>query len=252
MAKIPFGKKAIKSLNNIIDTLFNSLKLRFLGPEYAKDKGNKAIVITSSYKPELTLSGIYKQAATEESTKPDPEVLAGLISIAEGYLDSQKEKTKAKVVKTVIDAVAKEENPKAVIARELAQVMGEVNTEVKRIAENEVNTAKNIGILEGITKISAITGVDDPTVAFLGPLDNETCEECKRVLWLPDQITPKVFKLSEVSHGYHKRGTDVPSMSGCHPACRSTLTMISRGFGFKNGQIAYISLDHDEYAAQRG
>lgn len=249
--KVPFGKKAIKALNNIIDTLFFGLKGRFLGPEYLKDKGNKSIIISSSYNPELTLSSIYKRAAIDEAAKPDPEVLAGLMSVAEGYLDSQKEKTKAKILNKITQAI-NEEFPRAVIEKELASVWEDTSNELIRIAESEANTAKNIGILEGIVKVNAISGIDDPTVAFLGPNDTDTCEECKRVLLLPDKITPRVFKLSEVSHGYHKRGTDTPSMSGMHPRCRHSIATVMPGYGFKGGSIAFIALDHDEYRAQRG
>lgn len=250
MAIIPFGKKSIKKLNNIIDTIFNALKVKFLGFDYAKDKGNRSILISANIKPELTLAGIYKQAAVDEGAKPDEEVLAGLMSIAEGYLDAEKSRTQAKILNKINEAVAGE-NPMAVVTRELGNIWTEAASNITRIVENETNTAKNIGALEGIVKINASAGIKDPQVAFIGPNDENTCEECIRVLLLPDKITPRVFLLSEVNHGYHKRGTDSPSMS-MHPRCRHSIISLLPGYGFRNGSIAFISFDHDEYKAQRG
>ena len=70
---------------------------------------------------------------------------------------------------------------------------------------------------------------------------------------LPDGVTPRVWKLSEVGAGYHKKGDLNPKIAGLHPHCRCCLTSLLNGFGFNSsGMVTYIGKGHDEFAKQRG
>ena len=80
---------------------------------------------------------------------------------------------------------------------------------------------------------------------------SHNCNECKRVHLMPDGITPKVFKLSEVSAQYHKKGENIPSYAGLHPHCRCSLVMLPQNYGFKKGKISYMTDGYDEYKTQR-
>jgi hypothetical protein len=68
---------------------------------------------------------------------------------------------------------------------------------------------------------------------------------------MPDKITPRVWKLSEIKFSYHKKGESNPSISGLHPHCRCSLTFLSPNFGFRDGQVSFMGLGHNEYLKQR-
>ena len=81
---------------------------------------------------------------------------------------------------------------------------------------------------------------------------HHNCNECLRLHMLPDGVTPKVYRMSELSMNWHKRGEDRPSCNGEHPGCRCSLQQLPPGWGFKGGYLAFISLDWDEYKDQHG
>jgi hypothetical protein len=83
-------------------------------------------------------------------------------------------------------------------------------------------------------------------------LIHHNCNECLRLHMMPDGVTPLTWKLSQLSMNYHKRGENNPSVSGEHPGCRCSIAYLPEGWGFKNGYVSFISLDHDEYKSQRG
>ena len=122
---------------------------------------------------------------------------------------------------------------------------------VKLIAEAEATKARNLGHTMEIASKSKEQGVVDPTVFFIIVRDGKTCTECLRLHMQPDGVTPRVYKMGELSMGYHKRGDDRPSACGEHPFCRCSLGQLSPGWGFKDGFVSFISMDYDEYAVQR-
>ena len=69
---------------------------------------------------------------------------------------------------------------------------------------------------------------------------------------LPDKKTPRLWKLSEIGHEYHKKGDPNPKLPGLHPNCRCKLTYLAQGFGFdKDGKVTWKGVDHDELEFQR-
>jgi hypothetical protein len=69
---------------------------------------------------------------------------------------------------------------------------------------------------------------------------------------MPDKVTPRLFKLSELSAGYYKRGDTVPSILGQHPHCRCTIFYVPKDYGFdKKGHITFIGSGHNELDKQR-
>lgn len=243
---------AIAAIHAAVGTLFGRVKRRYLGT----DSGSKKMMISN--KPSLTLPALYAGAATEDGSKPKTKTAKSLVEIATGYLDASEASTKAKVVHAVNaflrDAETKGETPNAsvVLGGELSKIWGTVTTDVKRILETEATHARNIGTLEGIIRVAAARGIEDPIVCWVGPNDEHTCAECRRLYLMPDRVTPRVWKLSEASHAYHHRGEENPKIGGLHPNCRHTMAVLMPGFGFKAGKIEYIGPDHDELTKQRG
>ncbi len=246
------SKCGVAVIHRAVQALFDRIKARILGPDYVRGRGDKNIFI--GHRPEFSIPGLYRQAAAEEGTRATESVLNGMVQIAASYLDAEREKTKAKVVKSVQDWLATSKvktDVQTVLGGELADVFKEMKSNVERIVDTEGTTARNMGTLEGITKVAGASNIEDPSVFFITVRDKDLCKECERLHLLPSG-KPRIWKLSEVSNSYHKRGQETPSIGGLHPHCRCTLTYLAPGYGFDgSGKIKYIEPGHDEYAAQR-
>ncbi len=249
------GKGAVKGIHAAVDKLYDRIKARYLGPN-AKLSQDKKIYI--GYRPHLTLQGLYNAAAGEERTRPDPDMVDSLARIAEGYLDASRAKTKAKVTSSVEqflrDAQRKgvDTDLETVLGGHLADVWGQATHDITRIMDTEANHAKNMGTLDGITKVNAAAGVEDPVVYFITVRDKERCAECTRLHLLDDEVTPRCWYLSEVGHSYHHRGEPNPKMGGLHPHCRCSLATLMPGYGFIGGALKYLGKGYNELRKQRG
>lgn len=254
--RITLSRAAVKLIGQSVDQLFHRVAARYLGPDYLKKWGNKTIAV--DYRPGLTLQELYSSAAGEERSRPDTEVMDHLARIANGYLDATREQTKARVVAHVdrfmrdAEEEGTETDLETVLGGHLYEVFGKARADVVRILDSENTHARNLGSLEGITKVSAAMGVEDPTVFFIVVNDEHLCDECRRLHLLEDNITPRVWKLSEVGSGYHKRGDPNPKIGSLHPHDRCSLAQVATGYGFRGGGIAFIAIGHDEFARQRG
>ncbi len=249
------SRGAIRAVNAAVDRVFDRIKGRVIGPDFIRARGDKQIFI--GHKPALSLPGIYRQAAAEEGSRADETMVHGLSKVAESYIDAQREATKARVLRSVNAWLAdnKKADVQTVLGGELADVWGKVMSDVTKIIDTESTAARNLGTLEGITKVSAAHDIADPTVYWVTVRDTEMCEECKRLhlIDIDGHTIPRVWKLSEVSSGYHKRGDEHPCTSGLHPHCRCTIGNLMPGYGFDDtGNVKFIKLGWDEYARQRG
>lgn len=248
MAIFKVPARVIKLIESKIGGLFDSVKGVFLGP---KSYG-KGLMI--AFDKQLSLSGMYETASREEGGIPDIQTLSTLNTTAENYLDSLKSKAVNQVIKDIEKHL--HENPKAnseTIQQSIVETWASVSNNLKMIVESETQAAKNIALIDGILRVNASSGIDDPYVIFIPVKDNLVCNECVKIHLMPDGVTPKVFKLSEVSRSYHKRGENSPSIFNLHPNCRCVMSTILPGYGFnEKGRVKYISKDHDEYKNQRG
>lgn len=243
----------IKLINKAVDELFDRLHQRVRGD---KDwTGGKKLRI--AYKKDHTLQGLFEAASREEGVTPHMDVLKPLLNIAGSYLDAVREKTKAKVVQGVQsflqEAATKgvATDVETVLGGQLADVWKETTSDIKRLVETESTVVRNTGLMDGILRTNAMLGIDDPTVFFVIVRDGNACGECMRLHVMPDGVTPRVWKMSEVGSGYHKKGQDNPKIGGLHPHCRCQLTTLMPGFGFgADGRVTYIKPGHDEYAKQ--
>lgn len=250
MAKITLGKGAVRVIHAAIDKLFDRLKARVLGGGYTDKKVRVGIV------PDLTLPGLFRQASVEERNRPNIELMESLMRTAEGYLEAQRVATKTKTVHAVESFLreaehrGEEADMSTVLGGQLSSIMESAEDGVKKIVDTEATHVRNVGTLDGILKVNTAAGVDDPTVFFIVVRDEHLCDECKRLHLLDDEVTPRVWKLSQLGHGYHKRGEENPKLGGLHPHCRCSLGTLLPGYGFKAGMVHYISPDHDEYSKQ--
>lgn len=253
MAKPPgpvIGPKAVKAIERAVDNTFDRAKARVLGNHaFAKRIG-------VGFAHELTLPGLFESAAREEGYRPDMPTLKQMLDIAGGYIDATRARTKARVVKEVTAFLSQaytsgvKTDLKTVLGGALQDVFADAAVSMRRIVDTEANNVKNVGILDGIVRINATSGVNDPIVYWVTVNDKSRCDECTRLHTL-DGTTPKLWRLGDVGHGYHKKGDANPKVGGLHPNCRCTMATLMRGYGFgSDGRVTYIGRDHDEFAKQ--
>jgi hypothetical protein len=253
VARAPtIGPGAIGKIHRAVDEVFDRVKVRVLGPQSVPKR------IYVSHAQHYSIPGIFGAASKEEGVVPNLETLQQLLQVAGGYVDSLRERTKARVVREVQAALSEahrggvETDLPTVLGGRLSRVWSDTVSGARKIIDAEVQHTKNIGLMEGALKISAAQGVDDPVVFFVVVRDGALCAECKRLHLLEDGAAPRVWKLSEVGSGYHRRGDPNPKVGGLHPHCRCQLTMLSPGYGFSAaGMVQFVGDGHDEWAAQR-
>lgn len=231
-----------------MDVLFDRLKARFLGPKTTV----KADVAFNRY---ISLPGLYEAAHLDERGIPDLEHLDRLIAIASNYLDAVRFRTKAHVASAIrarFQEARTAEEIRSLVSRDVAAILESATIEVRRIVDAESQNVRNIGVLDGIVRANITAGVEDPAVYFVVVRDDDTCEECKRLHLLDDEKTPRVWRLSELEHGKHKRGEASPKVGGLHPHCRCSLTTLLPGYGFdRNGRVVWKKQGHAELERQR-
>lgn len=246
------GKERIASR---VNDIFDRIALDFIG-ELPSLKFKKFLIISS--KPHLGLANLFVQAMNNRTPSLlEQDALKSLLESSHSYIESLKHKTTANITER-IDGLSREANlnDQPVNEDEMQAVykeeMVKAASQIKMIAETEGTKLRNMGSAMDIAHVSSHLGDKDPSVFFVCVHDNKLCPECKRLHLMPDGITPKIWKLSELSHGYHKRGGDRPSILGLHPNDRCTLTYLSNDFGFdKNGKVSYKKSGHDAYSEQK-
>ncbi len=246
--------KGKENIGNVVESIFDKIALSFIGNIPRLQNAKKIIFSTEN---NLGLAHLFIQAMqNKELNSIEKDVLKGLLTSADGYIESLKLRTKSALTERidglVREASARHEKvaPEAVLAA-ISEEMNKAKAAMQAIAEAESTKMRNLGTLMDITRVASSLGDSDPTVFFVVIKDGVACKECVRLHLMPDKATPKLWKFSELKQGYHKRGENNPSAFGEHPHCRCTLTYLSRGFGFNaEGRIAYIGDNHDHHALQ--
>lgn len=252
---IGLSSQSKEAIANVVESMFDNIALQLIG-EIPKLKNKKILTISS--KRNFGLGHLFVQAMQNRAPNPvEADVLKSLLESAYGYVESLKNRTKSNVTER-IDGIIREAGLKGRQASEsevqaiLADELKKARTHMKAIAESEATKLRNLGTMMDISRVAANLGDDDPTVFFVVVKDGSTCKECIRLHLLPDQVTPRLWKFSELKQGYHKRGEESPSAFGLHPHCRCTLTYLSYGFGFDNlGKVTYRKEDYNAYIRQR-
>jgi len=246
-----------RQIHSAIDDIFENLKVRALGPQAIKGKR-----LYVGFRRDTSIPGIFEGAAREEGIRPDLDLLDSLTRVAGNYIDGTASRAKAKVTNAIdswlreqsaVKKPATEDALREKLRESLDSIWKEMTTHVETILDTEASQARNVSLMDGIVKVNALRGIDDPVVYFVIVRDTKTCQECKRLHLLDDMKTPRVWRLSEVGHDYHQRGEDNPKIGGLHPHCRCTMVTLLPGFGFKDdGGLGFIAPGHDEYEKQRG
>lgn len=248
------GKRKIEAT---IDKVFENTASDLLG--YIPGDQKKTIVFTSK-RPTFTLADLFVKAMRDKMPNPNErDVLKGLIRIAYGFISGLKERTKSNVIARIDDHIqdAHKKGQKAdpeKITEAINIEMSKARSHMKTIAEAEGTKSRNTGAAMDISRIGASLGNDDPFVYFQMVHDASTCKYCIANHLMPDKVTPKVVRLSEISAGYlstQDRKDGKLSLAGQHPHCRCTLVILAPGWGFKSGKLNFMGLGHSEFHKQQ-
>ena len=241
------------ALKKVIEDLFDKIALGFIG-EIPELKGKKTLVI-GGYN-NFSLAHLFVQSmGNKVPNQIERDMLKKLLTNSYGFIESLKKKTKAHIADR-IDGLVREAKAKKTKLNE-SEVQAILDEEFKKakshmasIVEAESTKLRNLGSIVTISRMASEIGDDDPTVFFVVFRDNLTCKECIK-LHLTPSGEPRLWKLSELKQGYHKRGEDFPSAFGLHPHCRCTLTYLTKGFGFEQGKLKFKSSGYDHFKSQR-
>lgn len=248
---MPFklSSRLLKIIENKISSMFDSIKYKLLGPR----SGDKSLYITT-FDIEKSIPKIYEEAIRQEGGIPNIQTLNKLTDTSKNYIDSLKLKTINTMISEIEKHAAKPDFSPQELEENLVESWKQVTSNLEKIVKTETQVAKNIGLLEGIVRNNARIGIEDPTIAFICvPRDQfGPCPECTRLHLMEDEKTPRLWKLSELSRGYHKKGNPTPSILGCHPNDRCVMVTILPSFGFnEKGKTTYIKKGFDALKAQR-
>jgi intein/homing endonuclease len=214
------GKGAIKAIHSALDGLFDKLKAKFLGP---KALGEKQIRFT--YVRDMSLPGLYESGLIADGAKPNTDTLDSLLHVAGGYVDALRENAKSNVVHTIQSFIREahqrdiQTDFRTILGGQLADIWAKTSTKLETIVDTEATKVRNVSALEGILEINASRGIEDAVVYWIVVKDGALCNECRRLHLMGDGHTPRLWYMSEVKQGYHKRGEDAPAIGGLHPHC---------------------------------
>jgi hypothetical protein len=243
-----------EALNGAVEDLFDRIALQFIG-NIPKLRG-KNLVITSD--PHMGLAHLFIQAMGNKTPNElERDVLKSLLESSHGYIEALKNKTRANITER-IDGLSREATLKNTkmsqtdVQAAIAEEMQKARSHMLAIAESESTKLRNLGSMMDISRVAADIGDSDPTVFFVVIKDDTTCKECIRLHLMPDMVTPRLWKFSQLKQGYHKRGEDSASAFGLHPHCRCTLTYLAKGFGFnQNGYLEFKDQGYNAYSKQK-
>lgn len=221
MTKRILPNSAKTLINDEIGKVFERLKIRLLNPFYKPKESDNL-----KHDKFLSMPGLYFSAYQDASkdTRPTLDALKGLIKVTENYINTQEEKLKQKAFDMVEQALQNASKDKDFdyqqeLNQSLLNVFDQAQNATKTIIETELQRTKTIGLQEGTLDLLERQGITDPTVAFLTRKDNLVCQYCKEFYMLPDGVTPRVYKLSELKGGYMNKKDPSPHLAPLHPNC---------------------------------
>jgi hypothetical protein len=239
-----------RQIEKIINGLFYNLKARLLGRFFT----GPAIFfeVLDQTNPMDTLEGAYNYTyhmLYGPGARPNAKRSKILSKITGNYVEAERLKTLNRIMMGIEQASTFEE-----VKKQLDTHVEKATGYIKMLVTTEVRNIQANAEREGIEKLGASIGVDDPTVVKLGVIDGKLCHVCTDLWHLADNVkVPKAYKLSELQDGYSTHKNPIPTVNASHPHCRHVMTMISPGFGFNaSGKIDYIGYNYDVYNDQRG
>ncbi len=135
------------------------------------------------------------------------------------------------------------------IASRLRERTGDLYRDWRRVAITEMSNALNLGAADAIIDRNTEKSADQVYVYKIVHHDAATCPHCKRFYLEPDEMTPKVYSMSELMGNGSNMGKKtkewLPTIGATHPHERCELVELPDGWGFEPGsnQARYMGRD---------
>lgn len=239
-----------RQIEKIINDLFYNLKARLLGRFFTGP--SIFFEVIHNVNPMDTLEGVYNYTyhmmynGISSNKVKRPKALA---KITGNYIEAERLKTLNRIMMGIEQAESFDE-----VKLHLDDNIEKATNYVDMLVATEVRNVQVYAERDGIERLGASIGVEDPVICKLGIIDGRLCKVCTSLWHSDDNIKiPKVYKLSELKDGYSTHKNPTATFFASHPRCRHSLTMIPPNFGFSsNGNIEFKSFGWDEYEHQRG
>ena len=242
----PRAKQVRNVLRATIDNLFERTKARILGKFY---NGPKIFFqIIRDFGIDNSLEGSFRHAlmhAAGTGAKIDDEILEAHAEETESLIDA----LKSKMYKEAFHAVKINDMDK------LKEIFESATNHVETITATEFRHAQSLGEDSGLMQVAASQGIEDPTIFWVGRLDEKTCKHCLAMYHSQDNPKiPRLWKRSDLKEGYFKPklwdGNSV--YRNAHPRCRHSMTILMPSFGFNdNGNVTYKYPHYDGHADRK-
>ncbi len=242
-----------KKIKSIIERMFDNSVHDLLGTDIF---GKKKVIMFSQGKPSHEIIKLFVEAlGNRDPNKIEREALKHIIRTTQTYIESLKNKTISETLNIVNGSINKDGVSNQELFAKIKENLDKTAIHLKNIVETQTTTTRNVAKALTITKVGESNGVSDPIVFFvLNRSGSKVFKHCLNNHLLPDQITPRVFKLSEVGHEFlthADREAGKISLSGQHVSCKCQISYLPPNFGFKNGSIAWKGLGYNEIEEQR-
>jgi len=239
-----------KEITKIIEHMFNLLKVRFLGTMFTGPK--IYFEVLKDVKPSETLEGMYRYAlglTTGGDIDPDKRRMKKLASITNNYMEAEKLKTVNKVIMGIESTDSIDE-----ASDKIEKELDKTSKYIKKLMVTEARTTQAYAEKEGIERLGATVGDEDPTIVKLGVIDSKTCKICKKLWHESDLRIPKPYKLSQLKGGYCDMKHPEPTIGPTHPNCfdKDTKVLTGRGWLFFRDitpDDVFLSVDPDTETA---
>lgn len=277
MALRPSTLKKIKQLTRLF---VNYLKYRTVGPHILSKKELKDLVrtgyISSTKASKTAISVAYNKTHQQFSNQIAPKTTRDgaidyLERMFERYADKAGQQLETDILgqiesqvmpfvnreegRHVYDLLRDKDIHKKYLGAALKDKVQDWNNRWKLIVDTELARASNYGSMDAIFANNKDKTPDEVYVYKVGPSDGVTCKYCYQFWFMPDKVTPRIYKMSElIANGSNvgkKKKDWKPTVDLTHPNGRHVMVEIKKGWGFTNGNLQYTGKDHDEFKRQR-
>lgn len=238
------------SIEFSVSDIFYRLKMRLLGRFFTGPRIYFEIV--DDLNPLDTLEGIYHYTASMmygSTFRPSIKRIKNLNKITDNYIEAERLKTINNVIQAAQQGQSLDE-----IEQLIKETLDKSSKYIDMLVVTEARNVQSNAEREGVEKIAASIGVEDPNVCKVGVIDKKMCPVCRKLWHSEDNVyVPKVYKLSELQDGYNQSAKDpIATVLASHPRCRHVLTFIPPNFGFNDrGMIEFKGFGYDIYKEQR-
>jgi hypothetical protein len=183
-----------------------------------KLNNQKKIVFTS--KPQGLFSLFLKGLNDTKLLQDEKEALNVLLRISSGYVSALKDRTESNILNSLNGYLTQNKAFKAIEFQTIVnKEMDKAKKHFELISNAESNKSVNFGTALQINRIAQSKGEEEPICFFVVTQDDKTGPYEYILHLLPDRVTPRVWKLSEIQSDYYKPGGQYPSLAGLHVNC---------------------------------